>query len=140
MRKRPTNARQGNVGISRGTWDTTRVELDYSTPFTADATWAGRVVAAHEDGDSWLRANSNQRDFVYGVVDGQVGENGTLAIGYSYQRAKSDGIMWGALVFMDSDGTQNEWPRDATTTQDWTWWNTTNHTAFVEYTHRLGDA
>jgi len=98
------------------------------------------VVAAHEDGDSWLRANSNQRDFVYGVVDGQVGENGTLAIGYSYQRAKSDGIMWGALVFMDSDGTQNEWPRDATTTQDWTWWNTTNHTAFVEYTHRLGDA
>ena len=140
VRKRPTNARQGNVGISRGTWDTTRVELDYSTPFSADATWAGRVVAAHEDGDSWLRANSNQRDFVYGVVDGQVGENGTLAIGYSYQRAKSDGIMWGALVFMDSDGTQNEWPRDATTTQDWTWWNTTNHTAFVEYTHRLGDA
>ncbi|WP_156810441.1 TonB-dependent siderophore receptor [Pseudoxanthomonas sp. GW2] len=140
VRKRPTNARQGNVGISRGTWDTTRVELDYSTPFTADATWAGRVVAAHEDGDSWLRANSNQRDFVYGVVDGQVGANGTLALGWSYQRAKSDGIMWGALLFANNDGTQAQWPTSATTTQDWTWWNTTNHTAFVEYTHRLGDA
>ncbi|KAF1702286.1 TonB-dependent siderophore receptor [Pseudoxanthomonas suwonensis] len=140
VRKRPTNERQGNVGISRGTWDTTRAELDYSTPFTADGTWAGRVVAAHEDGHSWLRANSNERDFVYGVVDGQVGANGTLAFGYSYQRAKSDGIMWGALLFANNDGTQAQWPTSATTTQDWTYWNTTNHTAFVEYAHRLGDA
>src|SRR5690606_28954934 len=76
---------------------------------------------------------------LYGVVDGQVGEDGTLTLGYSYQRAKSDGIMWGALVFMNSDGTQNEWPRDASTTQDWTYWNTTTRTAFADYTHRLGD-
>src|SRR5690606_21159612 len=26
----------------------------------------------------------------------------------------------------------------ASTTQDWTWWNTTDQTAFVEYTHLLG--
>src|SRR5690606_528004 len=73
------------------------------------------------------------------VVDGQVGENGTLAFGYSWQRAKSDGIMWGALVFVDRDGRQNEWPTNATTTQDWTYWNTTTRTAFAEYSHRLGE-
>lgn len=139
VRKRPTNEEQGSVGISYGSWGTTRAEVDYSTPFTADGTWAGRVVAAHEDGDSWLRANENKRDYLYGVVDGQVGENGTLAVGYSYQRAKSDGIMWGALTFMNSDGTQAEWPTSATTTQDWTYWNTTNETAFAEYSHRLGE-
>ncbi len=138
VRKRPTNEAQGMLGLSYGSWDTLRAEADYSTPFTVDGTWAGRVVAAHEDGESWLQANENSRTYLYGVVDGQVGENGTLAFGYSYQRAKSDGIMWGALVFMNSDGTQNEWPRDATTTQDWTYWNTTEQTAFVEYTHQLG--
>ncbi|HZW18862.1 MAG TPA: TonB-dependent siderophore receptor [Luteimonas sp.] len=139
VRKRPTNERQGTFGLGYGSWGTRRIEVDYSTPFTDDGRWAGRLVAAHEDGDSHLRANENARDALYGVVDGQVGENGTLTLGYSYQRAKSDGIMWGALVFMNSDGTQNEWPRDASTTQDWTYWNTTTRTAFADYTHRLGD-
>ena len=138
VRKRPTNDKQGTLGLSHGSWDTVRIEADYSTPFTDDGTWAGRVVAAHEDGGSWLQANENSRDYFYGVVDGQIGANGTLAAGYSYQRADSDGIMWGALVFMNSDGSQNEWPRDATTTQDWTYWNTRDQTAFVEYTHQLG--
>lgn len=138
VRKRPTNEQQGSLGFSTGSWDTLRAEADYSTPFTDDGRWAGRVVAAYEDGESWLQANENDRTFLYGVVDGQVGDNGTLTVGYSYQRAKSDGIMWGALVFMNSDGTQNEWPRDATTTQDWTHWNTTNETAFAEYAHQFG--
>jgi len=138
VRKRPTNERQGTFGVSYGSWSTKRAEVDYSTPFTADGSWAGRVVAAHEDGDSWLRANENDRNYLYGVVDGQVGENGTLTLGYSYQRAKSDGIMWGALAFMNSDGTQSEWPTSASTTQDWTYWNTTTHNAFAEYTRRLG--
>jgi outer membrane receptor for ferric coprogen and ferric-rhodotorulic acid len=138
VRKRPTNQRQGLFGLSHGSWSTLRAQADYSTPFTDSGTWAGRVVAAHEDGDSWLRANHNRRDYVYGVVDGQVGENGTLTFGYSYQRAKSEGIMWGALLFTNSDGSQREWPVGATTTQDWTHWNTTNHTAFAEYVHQLG--
>src|SRR5690606_37141170 len=86
VRKRPTNQREGSLGLSYGSWSTLRAEADYSTPFTADGTWAGRVVAAHEEGDSWLRANGNERDFAYGVVDGQIGENGTLALGWSYQR------------------------------------------------------
>lgn len=139
VRKRPTNEREGRLALSYGSWNTLRAEVDYSTPFTADGTWAGRVVAAHEHGDSWLRANENSRDFFYGVVDGQVGENGTLAFGYSYQRAESDGIMWGALPFTNSDGTQREWPRSASTTQEWTWWDTTAHAAFAEYTHHLAD-
>ncbi|NLA67445.1 MAG: TonB-dependent siderophore receptor [Gammaproteobacteria bacterium] len=139
VRKRPTNEREGRAALAYGSWDTLRAEVDYSTPFTADGTWAGRVVAAHEHGDSWLQANRNSRDFAYAVVDGQVGERGTLALGYSYQRAESDGIMWGALVFGNSDGTQREWPRGASTTQDWTWWDTTAHSAFAEYTHDLVD-
>lgn len=139
VRKRPTNQRQGSFGLSYGSWGTTRAQADYSTPLTADRRWAGRVVAAREDGGSYLRDNHNTRTYLYGVVDGQVSDNGTLTLGYSYQRAKSNGIMWGALTFMNDDGTQREWPTGATTTQDWTYWNTTNQTAFAEYVHLLGE-
>jgi outer membrane receptor for ferric coprogen and ferric-rhodotorulic acid len=137
VRKRPTNDEQGSVGISYGSWDTTRVQADYSTPFTTDGSWAGRVVAAHEEGDSYLRGKDDKRDFLYGVIDGQVGENGTLALGYSWQKARTNGNMWGALSFMYSDGSQAEWDRGASTTQDWTYWNTTSQTGFLEYTHQL---
>lgn len=137
VRKRPTNTEQGTVGVSYGSWNTRRVEADYSTPFTADGRWAGRVVAAHEDGDSYLRGKEDKRDFLYGVVDGQLGDNGMLTVGYSWQKARTDGDMWGALTFMYDDGTQAEWPRSASTTQDWTHWNTTTQTGFLEYTHQL---
>jgi outer membrane receptor for ferric coprogen and ferric-rhodotorulic acid len=41
------------------------------------------------------------------------------------------------LVLAYSDGTQAEFGRSASTTQDWTFWDTTNHTAFAEYTYAL---
>lgn len=139
VRKRPTNEEQGSVGVSYGSWGTKRVEADYSTPLTKDGTWAARVVAAHEDGGSYLRDYDSDRNFLYGVIDGQIGDNGTLTAGYSYQKAKSTGNMWGALTYTYSDGTQASWDRSASTTQDWTYWDTTTQTGFLEYTHRLSD-
>ena len=138
VRKRPTNDARGTLGISYGSWGTARAEVDYSTPFTGDGSWAGRVVATHEEGDSYLRGKDDKRDFLYGVVDGQIGENGTLTLGYSWQKGKTNGTMWGALGFMYSDGTQAEWDRGASTTQDWTYWDTTTRTGFIEYVHQLG--
>jgi outer membrane receptor for ferric coprogen and ferric-rhodotorulic acid len=137
VRKRPTNEQQGSVGISYGSWNTQRVEADFSTPITNDGTWAGRLVVAHEEGDSYLRGKDDKRDFFYGVIDGQIGENGTLAIGYSHQQADTNGNMWGALAFMYSDGSQANWRRSASTSQDWTFWDTTTQMGFVDYTHQL---
>lgn len=136
VRKRPTNEPRGAIDISYGSWSTKRLELDYSTPFTTSGAWAGRVVVAHEEGDSWLRDKEDQRSFFYGVIDGQIGDNGSLAVGYSYQNAETDGNMWGALAFMYSDGRQAEWSRKASTTQDWTYWDTVTETAFIDYTHQ----
>lgn len=139
VRKRPTNEAQGEVAVKLGSWDERRVEADYSTPFNDAGTWAGRFIVAREDGDSYLRDLENERTYFYGVVDGQVGENGTLAFGYSWQQADTTGNMWGALPFVYADGTQPVWDRGASTTTDWTYWDTNTQTAFIEYTHLLGD-
>jgi outer membrane receptor for ferric coprogen and ferric-rhodotorulic acid len=139
VRKRPTNDVQGYLGATLGSWDTKRIEADYSTPFTESGSWAGRVVVAAEEGDSWLRAKSDERTYFYGVIDGQIGERGTLTLGYSYQKANSDDPMWGALVFSYKDGSQAEFPRSSSTTQDWTYWDTENQTAFAEFTYALSE-
>jgi len=139
VRKRPTNETQGEIGVSFGSWSRRRVEADYSTPFTDSGSWAGRVVAAREDAGSYLRGYDTDRTFLYGVVDGQIGDNGTLALGYSWQKANSTGNMWGALTLVDNAGGQLEFDESASTTQDWTYWDTTTENGFVEYTHLLGD-
>ncbi|MCD9030463.1 TonB-dependent siderophore receptor [Luteimonas sp. Y-2-2-4F] len=139
VRKRPTNDTQGQAGIAFGSHGRRRVEADYSTPFTGNGTWAGRIMAAREESDSYLRDFESDRSYLYGVVDGQVGENGTLAFGYSWQQADTQGNMWGALSFIDTGGNQLEWDRSASTTQDWTFWNSTTQAGFVDYTHQLGD-
>lgn len=139
LRKRPTNDRQGRIGVSTGSWGNKRVEADFSTPFNEASTWAARVVAAREDSNSYLRDFQSDRTFLYGVVDGQLGEHGTLAFGYSWQKSNTDHNMWGALTFVTTDGQQIEWDRDASATQDWTYWNTTTQTGFVDYTHQLSE-
>jgi outer membrane receptor for ferric coprogen and ferric-rhodotorulic acid len=139
VRKRPTNEAQGKLGVTVGSWDRRRVEADYSTPFNEAGTWAGRVVVANEESDSYLRDFESGTKYVYGVIDGQIGENGSLAFGYSWQEAKTDHGMWGALVFTDFDGNRLDWDRSASATQDWVHWNSTTKAAFVEYTQRLGD-
>lgn len=137
VRKRPTNEKKGEVNASYGSWNTKRIEADYSTPLNEDKSWAARIVAAREEGDSWLRSNSKERTFLYGVVDGQVGQNGMLTLGYSNQQDNSKGVMWGALSFGNNDGSQASWKRNASTTQDWTKWDTSTENAFVEYAHQL---
>jgi outer membrane receptor for ferric coprogen and ferric-rhodotorulic acid len=95
------------------------------------------VVAARGEGGSWLRGYDKERTYLAAVVDGQIGDDGTLTLGYSHQQSDSTGGMWGALTFMNTDGTQNEWARDASTAQDWTKWDATTQNAFVEYAHQL---
>jgi len=140
VRKRPTNLAQGSIEASAGSFDRRRVEADYSTPFTDDGKWAGRIVIASEEQDSYLRGLSNDRTFVYGVIDGQLGDRSTLTLGASYQDANTDGNMWGALVLAYSDGTQAEFPRSSSTALDWAYWDTENTTAFAEYTFELAEA
>ena len=137
VRKRPTNSQEGHIGVSAGSFDFKRAQVDYSTPFTESGEWAGRVVAAKEDKGSYLRGYENDRVFLYGVVDGQLTESSTLAAGYTHQKNESVGNMWGALILEYSDGTQAEFPRESSTAQDWTMWDTTNDTAFVEYIYNL---
>lgn len=138
VRKRPKNEDGGQVNVSGGSYGLRRVALDYNKVLTQDGTWAGRLVVAHEDKDSHLRDLRDKRTSIYGVVDGQIGSDGVLTLGVTVVDAKQDSPMWGSLTLLRSDGTQADFGAGSSTSQKWTYWNTKSTSAFVEYTHRLG--
>lgn len=137
VRKRPKNTDGGEANVRLGSYGLKRVALDYNKVLAEDGSWAGRLVVAHEDSDSFLRALHNKRSSIYGVIDGQIGSNGTLTLGITNVDAKQDSPMWGSLTLRRSDGTQADFPVGSSTSQDWTYWNNKYTNAFVEYTHRL---
>lgn len=137
IRKRPTNQDGGEFNLGLGSHGQKRAALDYNRVLSADGSWAGRLVMAHEDKDSYLRDLHDKRTSIYGVVDGQIGENGVLTVGVTAVDARQDSPMWGSLTLLRSDGTQADFPVGSSTSQRWTYWNTRSYNAFVEYAHRL---
>lgn len=138
VRKRPTNGLQASAQATLGSWNRKRLEADVSTPLVAGGQWAMRVVAVGEDKDGWLQHYGHRRGVLYGVVDGQLGDDATLTFGVTRQDSRSRGVLWGALPLLYSDGTQSDFDPSATTTQRWTYWNVKTDSAFAELTLRLG--
>jgi len=138
VRKRPTNQDGGEVQFALGSHGRKRAALDYNRVLSADGAWAGRLVVAHEDKDSYLRDLQDQRTTVYGVVDGQIGSQGVLTAGITLADSHQDSPMWGSLTLRRADGTQARFDVGASTSQRWTYWDTRSYGGFVEYAHRLG--
>jgi outer membrane receptor for ferric coprogen and ferric-rhodotorulic acid len=135
IRKRPLNQDGGEIIARAGSNDLVRATLDYNKVLTASGTWAARVVVAHEDKDSYLRALQDRRTTLYGVVEGQVGTAGALTAGFTYTESLQRSPMWGSLTLMMADGSQAEFDSSASTSQDWTRWELHAVNAFVEYAH-----
>ena len=139
IRKRPKNEDAGEVNLSAGSFNFKRAALDYNKVLSDDGAWAGRLVVAHEDSDSFTRDLHDTRTTVYGVVDGQIGESGTVTVGFIANDSDQDSPMWGSLTLVRTDNVQEEFDVDVSTSQNWTYWNTESKTGFVEFTQELAD-
>lgn len=137
VRKRPKNKDESEVAVTAGSYGQARGTLDYNKVLTEDGSWAGRLVVAHEDKDSHLRSLNDKRSTVYGVIDGQIGTDGVLTLGFTYQDSKQKSPMWGSLTLNRTDGSQADFDVSASTSVDWAYWNVRTDSAFVEYTHGL---
>ncbi|TNJ35688.1 TonB-dependent siderophore receptor [Arenimonas terrae] len=138
VRKRPGPDREGSARVTLASWDNARVDLDYATPITADGRVRGRVVAAWQDGDSYLDRYSREKQVYYGVIEADLGEATTIAVGASHQRNRPEGVLWGALPLFHTDGTPTDYDVSTSTAADWSHWYTDDTRAFVELSHALG--
>lgn len=132
IRKRPTDTFQAQLSASYGSWDDVRLEGDVSGPLNASGTLRGRFVAAYQDNESWLDYYGVNRNVLYGVLAWDVTPDFTITAGYSRQDNQADGVLWGALPLTYSDGTLIPYDRSASTSADWTYWDTIDEQAFIE--------
>ena len=135
IRKRPTAEVQALGSIAYGSWNDLRLEADLSGPLNAEGTVRGRLVYAGQDRDSHLDYNHVNRNVYYGVLSWDLTPRLTATVGYSRQENRSDGVLWGALPLTYSDGTRIKYDRSASTSADWTFWDVTDQSAFVETTY-----
>ncbi|MCW8091142.1 TonB-dependent siderophore receptor [Alteromonas sp. ASW11-130] len=139
VRKRPENDFAARVDLTYGRWAKMRAVADVSTPLTESGTWAARAVVVHQDKESWLNLYGNNRNVVYGVVDGQISDTVTVTVGYSFHDNNAEGNTWGAVPQIYSDGTQADFPASTTTAMNWTYWDTLNRNAFAEVSWFIND-
>jgi outer membrane receptor for ferric coprogen and ferric-rhodotorulic acid len=132
IRKRPTQAFQASASASYGSWNDKRLEADVSGPLNASGSVTGRLVYANEDRGSHLDHYGVNRNVYYGVVSWDITSRLKATAGYSRQDNLATGVLWGALPLTYSDGTPIDYPRSASTSADWTYWDTRDENAFGE--------
>ncbi len=153
IRKRPTAEFQAKASASYGSWNDKRLEADVSGPLNASGSVTGRFVYANQDKDSYLDHYRVNRNVYYGVASWDVTAKLKATAGYTRQDNLASGVLWGALPLNYTDGTLISYPRSASTSADWTYWDTKTQNAFLEtqyafdngwqakatYTHKTSD-
>lgn len=138
VRKRPTDTIQAYAAAQVGSWNDWRVEGDVSGPLDRAGKLTMRAIVAHEETDSYLRYNRVNRDVAAGLLAWKPVEGLKLTAGYSRQRNDADGVLWGALPLLYSNGEQIDLPRSTTTSAPWTFWNVTDESVFGEAAVQVG--
>ncbi|WP_339487523.1 TonB-dependent siderophore receptor [Pseudomonas sp. EL_65y_Pfl2_R95] len=140
VRKR-ANSRdlKGSVKFSAGTWDTFGTEADVSTALNEAGTIRARLVGEVTDGDTWIDNNSTRSETVYGTMDIDLTPDTTVWFGLSNQENTEDSPMWGGLPVWYADGSRTNWSRSKSTSADWSKWDTTYKTYFVNLDHTFAN-
>lgn len=135
VRKKPTATPQVSVTTSAGSWDRYRTEVDASNKLNDSGTVRGRVVAAYEDGKSYIDERNTQRQTFYGILETDLNDSTTWTIGASKQRddAVSD---WGSLP-SGPNGQNLHLPRSTFLSNDWAYWDRDTVSLFTDVTHRF---
>lgn len=130
---------KGSLELSAGRWDTYGTEGDVSMALNEAGTVRARLVGEYSDGDTWIDMNSTQRETLYGTMDIDLTDNTTLWFGLSRQETNTDSPMWGGLPVWYTDGSKTDWSRSMTTSADWSKWDSTYETYFVNLDHTFAN-
>lgn len=137
VRKKPTPEFSANASLSAGRWDNYRGMGDISTPLTEDGRIRARMVGTYQDAHSYIDGYKPQRQAFYGVVEADLTPDTTLSLGYDYQDSTPSGSTWGGMPLWFSDGTQATYSRSKNYAQNWSYWDHTLKTAFVDIEQRF---
>lgn len=137
VRKRPTGELHIASGVAFNEWHGVRLDGDVSGALSS--TIRGRLVVAAEDTDSYLDRHEDNTHLFYGIVEVDLTSSTLLSVGHSYNKSASDGVLWGALPLLYSNGARTDYDVSTSTAPDWTYADTVQNQTFVELKQQLGD-
>ncbi|AZG11178.1 TonB-dependent siderophore receptor [Pigmentiphaga sp. H8] len=136
VRKRPTKVPQMSAGVSAGSWDRYRAELDASGPLSEDGSLRGRTVIATQDYGSYKRGESSKGQTLYGILEKDLDASTTVTLSALHQESRLHGNGFTGLP-VASDGSDLGLPRSTSYASNWEHWNKTTDSAFVGLDHRF---
>lgn len=137
LRKRPADEMQASVVGSAGSWSLYRLEGDISGPIIAEK-FNGRLVAARQEGDSYLDRYSKELTVFYGVASGAITDSTRFTLGHSNNDSHSNANSSGALPLFYSDGSITDYPVSTNTAPEWAYQDVEQNRSFVELEQDLG--
>lgn len=139
VRKRPTKDFQAKIDLSAGSWDNRRLDADISSPLNADGSVRGRLVAAHQNRNSYIDRYSTERNVVYGVIEADLSDSTDIAIGHTYQQNNASGNNFGSLPLLYSDGSKRHYKVSDSTAPKWSNRDVGTNITFAELTHHFNN-
>ncbi|MBY6310574.1 TonB-dependent siderophore receptor [Alcaligenes faecalis] len=135
VRKQPTREFAASGSAMVGSWNSYRVEADVSSPLNHSGDLRGRVVAVHDDRDSFVDHVKERKEVLYGVLQYDFTPSITATVGVDHQRTKGTPNGTG-VVFFD-DGGDLELPRSTYLGADWNHRATRSTTVFGDLTWEM---
>ncbi|MBE8591567.1 TonB-dependent receptor, partial [Pseudomonas sp. MAFF 301449] len=130
VRKRPTYEHHASGSYTAGSWDHQRFVADVSGPISSDGAVRGRVIAVHDDKDSFQDSRMERKNVLYAVLAADLNDRTTLTGGIEYTHLDATGS-WGGLP-ADFDGSPLKFSRSTYLGTSWSRWNRSNLQSFGE--------
>ena len=138
VRKRPTVEPRFSVTTRAGSWDNYRLDLDASGKLNSEGTLRGRMVASYEDKHSFIDVTESKRPLLYGIVEGDLSDATTVAVGLRRQTSRIDGYSVLGLP-NNPDGSNPHLKRSTFLGQDWAKLQTHTDEVFADLSHRFNE-
>lgn len=137
VRKRPLDTRQLSVTQDIGSYQNYRTELDATGPINDDGSVRGRIVGSFNDREYFTDIGKSRNIFLYGILEGDISDDTTVAFGGSYKHRTSTPCFYGLPHY--SDGSDIGLPRDTCLGQKWNSWDTDQVSLFADATHEINE-
>lgn len=132
VRKKPTRDFKAYVQGGVGSWDNYRAEVDVSGPLNEHKTVRGRLVAAKQESDAFMDWYTQDREVLYGVVEGDLSDTTLLRFGIDNQTYKATGSPGVPLLYTNGQPTNFSRSKGSGARWGHETFNTTHYTATLE--------
>lgn len=134
VRKRPTRDFAVKAGLTAGSWNYYRGDLDLNLPVTSGGDVRARFSGAYQDQDHFFDVAHTRRSIIYGIVEADMTPSTRVAVGGHYQNLDTP-VQTGLPAYRD--GGLIDLPRSTYIGAPWNVIEQDSYVAFVELTQRL---